>query len=243
MSRPRRLHFLTGALVALLLLAPLPTRAEVPTIITDIPRDIGASFTGVPLLIWIGGAVTAAETFPFDSDIQQHFQTPHLGKFDDVCDILGGPYVIDAGAVVVYGIGAIAKLPEVKNTGEALVEALVLTEATTAALKFSINRTRPNGGRWSFPSAHASRSFAVAAVLARLHGLPAAIPAYLAAAAITYTRLDSNVHFASDLIFGAALGSAIGFGTAKIHFLREKNMVLLPTVMGGGPGLSFAMAF
>ncbi len=237
-----RLFFLASAL-ALLLIASAPARAEVPTIISDIPKDIAGSFTGVPLLIWIGGAVTAAETYPFDPDIQGHFQTPKLGKFDDVADILGSPYVIDGGAVLVYGIGALAKLPEVKNTGEALVEALVLTEAATAALKFSIDRTRPNGGRWGFPSAHASRSFAMAAVLARLHGVAAAVPAYLAAAAITYSRLDSNVHFASDLIFGAALGSAIGFGTSKIHVLRKQNMVLLPTVMGGGPGLSFAMAF
>lgn len=241
MNRGHRLLCLTGALVVLLS-APIPARAEVPTIISDIPHDIGESFSGVPLLIWIGGAVTAAETYPFDQEIQQHFQTPQLGKFDKVGEILGSPYLIDGGAVLVYGIGAIAKLPEVKNTGEALVEALVLTEAATAALKFSINRTRPNGGRWSFPSAHASRSFAVAAVLSRIHGLPAAIPAYLAAAAITYTRLDSNVHFASDLIFGAALGSAIGFGTAKLHLFRDKNMVLLP-MAGGGPGLTFAMIF
>lgn len=221
------------------LLFPVTSFAKAPKLITDLGGDIRETFTGVPLLLLIGGATAAGETYAVDADIQSHFQQPHLGKFDKVGDILGSAYLVDGSAVVVYGIGAIAKLPEVKNTGEALVEALFLTEATTAALKFAWHRDRPNGGRWSFPSAHASRCFAAAAVLTRLHGVAAGIPAYLAATAVALTRLDSNVHWTSDLIFGAALGSAIGFGTAKIHLLQDKDVMILPT----GSGLLASFAF
>ena len=58
----------------------------------------------------------------------------------------------------------------------------------------------------SFPSGHTATSFACASVLAFL--VPRAAPlAYLLAAAIGYSRLYVGVHWPTDVIAGAALGT------------------------------------
>jgi undecaprenyl-diphosphatase len=59
----------------------------------------------------------------------------------------------------------------------------------------------------SFPSSHATSSFAAAAAYRRL--APAG-PLYAAAAAMAATRLYLGVHYPSDVAAGAALGTALG---------------------------------
>jgi membrane-associated phospholipid phosphatase len=59
----------------------------------------------------------------------------------------------------------------------------------------------------SFPSAHATTSFAGAGVYSRL-GLPAA-PLYGTAAALAASRLYLGLHYPSDTLTGVVLGSTI----------------------------------
>ena len=60
----------------------------------------------------------------------------------------------------------------------------------------------------SFPSAHASTAFAGARLYTRL-GLPA-VPLYALATGLALSRLYLGVHYPSDVLVGAALGSAAG---------------------------------
>lgn len=60
----------------------------------------------------------------------------------------------------------------------------------------------------SFPSAHASTSFAGAGLYARL-GLPA-VPLYSLAMALSLSRLYLGVHYPSDVLAGAGLGTLVG---------------------------------
>jgi undecaprenyl-diphosphatase len=60
----------------------------------------------------------------------------------------------------------------------------------------------------SFPSAHASTSFAGARLYAQL-GLPI-VPLYALAIGLSLSRLYLGVHYPSDVLAGAALGTAAG---------------------------------
>ncbi len=90
--------------------------------------------------------------------------------------------------------------------------------ALNTALKLLVRRRRPTLAGLppltstptglSFPSAHACTSFAGARCYSRL-GLPAAA-LYGLAGALSLSRVYLGVHYPSDVLAGAALGSALG---------------------------------
>lgn len=109
------------------------------------------------------------------------------------------------------------------------------TELTTAILKAAVKRIRPNDSshpnfflRYSFPSGHASGSFAVAAVVHELFGTNAGIGAYLLAGLVALSRIHDNEHYLSDVLFGAGLGVALGRGFAETYrtYRMDKNPLI-----------------
>lgn len=105
------------------------------------------------------------------------------------------------------------------------VPVVVGSDLVALAVKSVVDRPRPHldplvrvPTDWSFPSGHATTSFAGATMLA--HFAPRWRPAlYLLAAAIAFSRVYVGVHYPADVLAGAALGTALGW--AALTSLRR----------------------
>jgi membrane-associated phospholipid phosphatase len=87
-----------------------------------------------------------------------------------------------------------------------LGESAATTLGVTYLLKYTVNETRPNGGNYSFPSAHTSISFSAAEFLRKRYGWEYGIPAYAAASFVAYSRVEAREHYPHDVLAGAAIG-------------------------------------
>lgn len=107
-----------------------------------------------------------------------------------------------------------------QKQGLAMVGGLALNTLFTVGLKYSINRDRPfkthsdiiqktSAGSPSFPSGHTSLAFATATniTLAYPHWY-VAVPAYAWAGCVGYSRMHLGVHYPSDVLVGALIGTA-----------------------------------
>jgi len=114
--------------------------------------------------------------------------------------------VLIAGGVVALFAGSAGRAFVLES-----VLALVPVNAVVETLKWTLDRTRPDGDtnrrNSSFPSSHAANAFAMAGVITR-RWRRAAIPAWLVALAVAYSRLYMDRHWLSDV--AAALLVAAG---------------------------------
>jgi membrane-associated phospholipid phosphatase len=112
-----------------------------------------------------------------------------------------------------------------------------MTQLITLGIKESVRRQRPDrSAGFSFPSGHASVTFASATVLERHLGWRA-FPAYVVASYVAASRLHENRHFASDVIFGAAVGAVCGRTTTRHG--RDK-WTLMPVARPGAVAIVVA---
>lgn len=112
-----------------------------------------------------------------------------------------------------------------------VASSLVVTSAITVILKYGVNRDRPfvtypdieklsSGGSASFPSGHTSEAFSTATALSLEYPKWYIIaPAMTWASAVGYSRMHLGVHYPSDVLAGAIIGSGSAF---FCHWLNKK---------------------
>ena len=111
---------------------------------------------------------------------------------------------------------------------------VVLAEAISGGLKPLLRRDRPSASEtdplplvdvpatYSFPSGHATVSFACATILTL--ALPRlAAPFYALAALIAFSRVYVGVHYPSDIVVGAVLGTLIAIALRTLEAVLRRS--------------------
>jgi membrane-associated phospholipid phosphatase len=153
--------------------------------------------------------------------------------------------------------GLVTKNPRLRDTGRDAIEASILAAGiVTPLLKRAVGRSRPfkDQGAYdfhpftenqSFPSGHSTNAFAVASVVAA-HSRGWLVPtiAYTLATVVAVSRMNDNVHFGSDVLAGAAIGTAIGRAVVARHrpgaAKRTVSIDLIP--LRGGVAVQLQMS-
>ncbi len=120
-----------------------------------------------------------------------------------------------------------------------MYQSFFTTFGITQGLKYGINRKRPNGGNHSFPSGHTSAAFQGAAFIHQRYGLKPAIPAYVGAAFVGYSRIYADKHFGSDVLAGALIGTLSSFYFTKPY----QGFHISPTANNDDYGLQIAKSW
>ena len=126
----------------------------------------------------------------------------------------------------------------------------VLSMSMTYSIKFLVQKTRPDGENFAFPSGHTTFAFANATVLLKEFQETNPILAYsgyLSAVSTGTLRVINNKHWVSDVLVGAGIGI---LATELIYhfeplkswnpFLKKKNMTLLPQLDASSYGFYYA---
>lgn len=207
-------------------------------------HNLGDDFKHLPrwntLYFLAGGGALAAAVHPADDNINRHFiGTGGAETFFRPGKYLGNTAVILGAGATAYVIGRKTRKPRLQHLGLDQIEGQIIADLLVVGIKESVRRERPlrsDGTRatgFAFPSGHATSTFAGATILQQHLGYKAGIPTYLVASYVALSRLHENVHFFSDVVFGAALGTAVG-RTVTWH---GRNFYASPMLLPGGSGI------
>ena len=156
---------------------------------------------------------------------------------------VGKPMIVVTESITAVALGApigifltgcIKKNEKLKYDAIAIASSQFFSGMITLGLKLGINRSRPyvtypnditkysSGGSPSFPSGHTSTAFNVATALTLNYPKwYVYVPAYLWASSVGYSRMYLGVHYPSDVLVGAVIGS----GTAILTEYGRKYLV------------------
>ncbi|MBI3667613.1 MAG: phosphatase PAP2 family protein [Acidobacteria bacterium] len=205
---------------------------------------------GVPFLL-ISAASIATDRRSADVLPNTRDQEIWSGRVSQI----GAAYTLAGFAGATYLIGVAKRDRHVRETSVLALQALAHSQLIVFGLKQMTQRERPivdkqRVGFWkggnSFPSGHATGSFAVAAVFAYEYRHRIVIPmtAYSVATVVAASRMSAHRHWVSDAFVGSSLGFMIGRYVYKRHHdpslsgsLVDRKSRLVPEVQVGPGGL------
>ena len=212
---------------------------------SSLAKDTAQDFLAFPRRksTWVllgAGAAGALLAHQADAYVQEHIVGNSTAeKIFAPGKVIGSVYVQIGASVGLWAVGRYIvpgegepKTNKWSHIGFDLMRAQIVTQTFTQAMKYTVRRDRPTGECCAFPSGHASTAFAAAAVLERHFGYRGSWPALLGATYVATSRLVDNRHFLSDVVFGAALGTAAGWTVVGIH--GRDHYALQPVPVRGG---------
>jgi len=189
------------------------------------------------LILGIGGSASLA-VHPSDAHVAGSvLEAQTLEEVLDPGSPIGSGYTQFAAALTTYIVGRASHRVRVAQAGSDLVRAQAVNLVLTQGVKMAVQRVRPDGNRWSFPSGHASSAFATATVLQQYCGWRLGIPAYAMASYVAGSRVTENRHYVSDVVFGATIGIIAGRTVTIGHGGQRFAVAPIAADRGIGVGL------
>ncbi len=131
--------------------------------------------------------------------------------------------------IALLGIGLLKKDSTLEQNACNIGTTVIISVVISTALKYTTNKDRPfvtypfiqkltDGGSPSFPSGHTTEAFALATSVSIAYPKWYVIaPCFIWAGAVGYSRLDLGVHYPSDVLAGAILGSGSAYLSYKLN--------------------------
>jgi membrane-associated phospholipid phosphatase len=151
-----------------------------------------------------------------------------------------------ATPIILYSVGLIKKDSTFKKQAIFVGQTLAVSTFVTYALKHSIKRARPYEtyadierdaatDTYSFPSGHTSMAFATATALSMAHPKWYVIaPSFAWAGAVGYSRLHLGVHYPTDVLAGAIVGSGSAYLSYRLNkWINKKKYKKVPQLWDG----------
>ena len=243
---------------------PMPSISGFPT---RIWRDLGALATRPLHLdrcdlerLALGAGVVAAVA-GFDNRIRDSVQSHSTTGRRDFASRIRPLGMWDGVAVmgVLLGAGEVLGDARMAATGADGLEASLFSVAiVTPLLQTIVGRSRPREGRGSrqfapfsggssFPSGEATETFTLAAVASsHTESLPLRALAWGLAGLVGWERMELDAHWASDVVAGALVGSAIGTWVSHRDAqagAQHHALVVTPLAGPGVAGIAAAIEF
>jgi membrane-associated phospholipid phosphatase len=157
--------------------------------------------------------------------VMLHNRSTTLDHISNVVVNYGDGFVLGVLCLGTYGTGLVVKDSWLRETAVLSGTALLLASLSTQVLKIAVGRARPymglgntafrpfqlEDGYESFPSGHTAAAFSVTAVLAARIDRPwASIGLYTLATLTGLSRIYTENHWFSDVLFSAIFSASIG---------------------------------
>ncbi len=208
--------------------------------------------TNAKYILGTGALLTLGIRFGLSEDVRSDFQKrtlqkDHLKDWGKVGGDVGYGYLNASYVLYQFVFGG--------RQGNAralhMFEASTYTFGLTQALKKSIHESRPGFPEdpESFPSGHASFSFAFASVVTAQHGWLWGGAAHVLASFIAFSRINDNWHQLHDVVAGMTIGMSYGWGlylspeTYRRASSQTSSLMLLPTPNFDGMALGYVGRF
>lgn len=194
-----------------------------------------------------------------DKDIKEFSQSSKSDFSDDLFTI-DKYYHIESmilSIIAIYGYGVLADNENFKNLGLKLSESTFYSGVINLSTRYLIGRERPyisgvqynfkpldfSWGYSSFPSAHATLSFAFSTVMAyEYENFFWKFGWYSLAGLVSYARIYNNQHWLSDVLMGAALGYFAGEFVNNHKSNQNKNK-FEPVIPQPNVSIKFPISF
>jgi hypothetical protein len=206
---------------------------------------------------YFGGTLVAiAAAHEYDDNVRMHFADASALK--DGKDTHDTRDMLPAAAIVglTWAYATLIDSSAGYDEGRSMLEAAGFAALSTTVIKYAAGRRRPDETAqvddWfhsgaSFPSRHASITFAVGGVLAESgnddYRWVRRVLGYGIASAVSYSRVHDDVHWLSDVVAGAALGLSTARFVANRDSARRERYSLMVAPTDGGAMLTYTLRF